>query len=286
MCMSARPANFSVTKLYAGEGEYKGKYVHVVAYQNNADSQNEYEANAMILPFPAAASMNEENVIDTRPFKNFLKNIAEASRSQAKTLGGARRGLALNGDSFSAAAVFDVGSYTVILAENAVQIPEALERVSAEKRPHLSFQLLRGLDKLYYGQPLAVCCWAGSVKAEPLLWWYEPKDKDTLFMPTMDAHDGGSPDPEAIVETDHVIMAGSSIRPASRGLNVVQYKDEIPKHIRSLLPNSAFGSNLPYRMKNGDITIKVDELTFTKDGRFHSPIAKRAGHEIAMWGWT
>lgn len=295
MCMSARPANFSVTKVYAGEGEYKNKYVHVVAYQNNADSQNMHEPNAMILPFPAAAAMNESNVIDTRKFKSFLKNIATASEMRGKTLGGTRRGMiAKGGVAFNSdALVFDVGSYTVILAEDAIQIPDALEKVSEDKRPNLSWQLLTGLSKLYPDQPLAVCCWSGSVKAEPLLWWYEPKDKSTLFWPTMDAHDGGAPNPKAVVETDHIIMAGSSLKPISKYAqgNVVVYTDEIPKEVRTLLPNQAFGADLPSRMMNGDIFLKTEDVTFTKDGKFHVPIAKRGTSasdthsEIHMYGW-
>jgi len=34
---------------------------------------------------------------------------------------------------------------------------------------------------------------SGYVDAEPLLWWYEPSDEENLFIPTMDAHDGGPP---------------------------------------------------------------------------------------------
>lgn len=289
MCMSARPANFSATKIYAGEGEYKGKYVHVIAYQNNAKSQKLDEPNAMILPFPTSVAMTEKNVIDTRPFKNFMQDIAEASIFRGKTLGSSR------GLVFGAAAdarVFDVGSYTVVLAEHASQIPLALQKVSEDKRPALSYQLLNGLNKLYPNQPLAVCCWGGSVQAEPLLWWYEPKDKDTLFMPTMDAHDGGAPDVKATVKTDHVIMAGSFLKRASRKnlYNAVLYKNDIPKNVATLLPALSFGSELPHRLKNGDIFVKTEDLMYDKDGKFSCPIAKRGVSstsidiEIHMYG--
>jgi hypothetical protein len=51
--------------------------------------------------------------------------------------------------------VFYVGSYTVILAENVKQIPEALTRVAVSKRPKISSNFLIGFDKLYPGQPVA-----------------------------------------------------------------------------------------------------------------------------------
>src|SRR5271154_7122843 len=82
MCMSSSPSVMSNTTIYAGEATHNDEQVHVLAYQNNAASLTN-KPNAMILPFPAAKQMGQENVIDTRPFKSFLKDITNASRHRS-----------------------------------------------------------------------------------------------------------------------------------------------------------------------------------------------------------
>jgi hypothetical protein len=47
-----------------------------------------------------------------------------------------------------------------------------------------------------------------TIDAEPLLWWYEPKDPSHLFMPALDAHDGLPPEPGSDVDVDHVLVVG------------------------------------------------------------------------------
>jgi hypothetical protein len=247
------PAKFSTTKLYVGEAKKDNKHVHVLAYQNSAQSLKD-EPNAMILPFPTSAPMDERNVINTTSFKNFLEDIGNASKQVTKGM------RSLCAAASADALVFDVGSYTVVLAENVKQIPKALERVAKDKRPELSYRMLLNFGKLYPNQPVAVCCWKGYVEAEPLLWWYEPKDKDVLFVPTMDSHDGNSPDLNAEVETDHIVSTGSTLHEVDTRRNQVLYSDKIPADVRSLLPSHAYGTRLPRTMLNGDMFIKTSEV--------------------------
>lgn len=282
MCITASRARLSDTLVYSGEGRMKGKDVHVLAYQNTADSHG---PNAMILPFPTTASMGPENMVDTRSFKNFLKDITNASKMVTKSLGMDRRS---RGMSFGAAAaqVFDVGSYTVVLAEHVSQIPAALEQVPESKRPEISTRFLIGYGKLYPKQPVAVCCWNGNIQAEPLLWWYEPTNKDQLFVPTMDAHDGEAPDVNANVEADHIVSVGSYSDDRVGRHFRVRYRESIPDSASTLLPSYVYGTKLDGIYKNGDMFADANKLGNGSKAYRDIPRIVRAGHEFEMYGWT
>lgn len=246
MCISFKKSEMSNTILYAGQGIRNGKKVHVLAYQNKATSYDS-KPNAMIIPFPTESNMSQENIIDTSKFRNFLQDITNASKS-------VRRSLTLN-DELRSVSVFESGSYTVILANHCSQIKEALSRVPEDKRPEISDDFLSKFNEIYPNQPVAVCCWKGSINPEPLLWWYEPKDPDVLFIPTMDAHDGEPPKLDAVVITDHIISVGSHQRFGSK----VNYQNEIPKDVISLLPDYVVGSRLPTTISNGDIFVATNQ---------------------------
>lgn len=275
MCICIGKSEMSDTRIYVGEATRNGTPVHVLAYQNSAISG---EPNAMILPFPTSVKMDQDNILDTTKYPTFLKDISEATKRNMKTLGS--RSYA----SFSlgpAAEVFDVGSYTVVLADDVGQIPEALQRVPEHKRPMISPKFLYGFGKLYPNQPIAVCCWSGNIEAEPLLWWYKPTDFSTLFIPTMDAHDGNAPVVGVDVNTDHLISVGLNSKSFTRPAKV-DYKSVLSKEAQELLPQTAkvFGLKLDDRLPNGDCFVKTatDKATIVPNllrDRFHQP----------MYGW-
>lgn len=282
MCCTSGPARLSDTLLYSGSALRNGKEVHVLAYQNVAESLTG-SPNAMILPFPAAAPMDENNVVDTRQFPEFLRDISEASKIRTRSFKSADSfTLGVAGDD---ALVFDVGSYTVVLAEKASQIPSALLRVPEHKRPEVSTRFLIGFSKLYPEQPIAICCWAGYVKAEPLLWWYEPKNPSVLFAPTMDAHDGGAPNLEETVDTDHIVSVGSALSDRISDYNKVRYSESIPWEVRSLLPTHVHGSRLPPRMKNGDLFVDAAALKKAPDLVRGVALTNTKHGSFTMRGW-
>jgi hypothetical protein len=255
MCCTFTASEMSDTRLYAGEAEKNGETVHVLAYQNTAQTST---PNAMVLPIPTNTKLGVDNLIDTREFKGFLKDITNATREYTKGFSG-RRGMTL-GAAFndSDAEVVDVGSYTVVLADNVSQIPEALTRVPERKRPTVSTQFLLGYGKLYPKQPIVVCCWDGSIEAEPLLMWYVPRDRTTLFIPTMDAHDGKAPNLEEKVYTDHIISVGSVGPDTDRPVRYTTGK--IPVAVAGLLPTHVHGHRLPDWLRNGDCFVKTAAL--------------------------
>jgi len=281
MCISTSASRMSDTLLYSGEGTYKNKYVHVLAYQNTAFSFSN-TANAMILPFPTSQEMSEDNIIDTTMFSSFLKNISDATKLHSKML----RSFALNSDSLGSRSfkVFDKGSYTVVLANDLNKIQDALQLVPLHKRPIISDEFMEGYGSLYKDLPVAICCWAGNVKAEPLLWWYEPSDKENLFIPTMDAHDGKAPSPRMTVDTDHIISVGSTLN--NRPAVSVSYSQTRPAELHGLLPTSVHGTKMNYHISNGDMWTNYSEgkhFPNLNRGLFSSK--EIFAKEIRMDGW-
>ena len=169
-------AELTDTRLYVGEATMEGKYVHVLAYQNNAKTNG---PNAMILPFPTSVPMGPSNTVKTSGMKEFLNDIAEATKIPTKGMRSMSFAAVAAGMSDSLAQVFDVSSYTVVLADKVTQVPEALKRVDERRRPEVTTQFLLHYGRLYPNQPVALCCWDGMISdVEPLLWWYEPKNPD------------------------------------------------------------------------------------------------------------
>lgn len=283
MCISVRAAEFSGTKIYAGEAERQGQYVHVLAYQNEAVGHG---PNAMVLPIPSIEPMGPDNVVDTKKYPRFLNDIVDSTKIQrlGKSRSDAR---AVAGQYFSLEAqVFESGSYTIVLADRTGQIPEALKRVSEDRRPEVSTRFLLGFSKLYHNHKIMICCWNGNVKAEPMLCWYVPTDRDVLFIPTMDAHNGDAPNINAIVYTDHIVTVGSAIKPTAAGKVKIRYNDTVPEDIANLLPQSARGLGLPSSMLNGDCFVKtsmvgIDTLPLMTRGINKDHVVS----SIRMEGW-
>lgn len=283
MCCSVDVSVMSNTLIYVGEGQRDGKLVHVVAYQNKAENMSS-KPNAMVLPFPTSVPMNEQNVIDTSKFKSFLTDIAEATKRRRRSAYLGSKGAVAAG-SDDDALVFDVGSYTVVLAESVGKIGKALERVPENRRPTISNQFLLGYYKLYPNQPIAVCCWDGSIEAEPLLWWYEPKDTKNFFVPTMDSHDGGAPDINALVYRDHIISTGSTVND-NKDADEVYYTDKLPDNVADLLPQRVFGGKIKRTMTNGDMFIKTGQLPTGNVLVSRGISAEQATSEIRLDGWA
>lgn len=293
-------STLSGTQIYAGEAILDKKYVHVLAYQNVAETLDfPTKPNAMVIPFPTSVKMSKDNIVSTSDFPDFLKDISDATKIMRLS-----RGLNFDELSFGAAAaalppaeVFESGSYTVVLAEHVAQIPEALKRVSENKRPKIHTQFLIRYGMMYPKQPIAVCCWSGLLEdPEPLLWWYEPTDKENLFIPTMDAHDGFAPKLDEMVHTDHIISVGSTIDQTGEG---VVYTGELGIEVggkssrdldvaKQLLPKQVHGHRPTSLMKNGDMFVNITQM---KSINTQGVIIKRGlsptntYHQAQMLGW-
>jgi hypothetical protein len=244
--MTLAPATLSKTILYAAElPDPKGGVLHTLGYGNTAVSVG---PNAMLLPIPSKTPMGPENIIDTRSAKNFLKDMVEAitpkTRGFARSLGvdGLTKGIQ----------VFDSGSYTVVLAEDASAIPSALGFVPMAKRPKINQDIFDAYARLYPNSQFALCCWSGLVDAEPLLWWYKPTDTENLFLPGLDGHDGRAPNLNADVTTDHALIVGTELRAMSQA-SPVHYTDwRMGSNVTPYLATRVAGMKTQRSMRNGD----------------------------------
>ncbi len=259
MCCTLRPAQLSKTILYAGEAERDGRVVHVLGYMNRA--RNKVSGpNAMILPFPAAEKMGPNNAFESQGCKFILKNMSDAIQLHDYSKGARRGGMLTLGAAAGSVQVFDSGMYTVVLADNARDIPHVLDRVPENKRPAINDEIFGAYADLYRDCPIALCCFESNkdMEAEPLLWWYVPKNEAELFAPALDAHDGHAPDLKAHVSVDHDVLFGSTIQP--RGASV-RYREQIPSHLAPYIPMKVVGHSFPEtRMRNGDFSLPLKRL--------------------------
>ena len=261
MCCTLQPARLSKTILYAGEATRENKLVHVLGYQNNA--RNLYSGpNAMILPFPAIGSMGAINCLEAKDLRWVMSDLAKAVRPPPRrsvdTLLGSR--LSLGSKSIS---VFESGSYTVVLAENANDIPLALDKVPQNKRPAVNEEVFDFYANQYPNWPIALCCFESKrdTEADPLIWWYEPMDDKTLFAPAVDAHNGLAPDLNQKVHVDHSVVFGSMVNPKG---NKVLFRNKLPPHLRDFIPESVVGREYDQAMPNGDFILPTDVLSSAK----------------------
>jgi hypothetical protein len=269
MCCTLRPAELSNTVLYAGEAMHEGNLVHVLGYQNR--TKNRFNGpNAMILPLPAAGKVGPRNCLETSELKWLMHDLAASIRIERLARSASKSSMLLG--SSRAITVFDSGMYTVVLAEDARDIPTALDRVPAEKRPGLNAEIFDAYAKWYPDWPIALCCFESSrtQEPEPLLWWFEPKDVDVLFAPALDAHDGNAPYLKRDVRVDHSVVFGSDIKP--RGAPV-RFRREIPQHVAPFIANRVVGEEFKTMLRNGDFVLPMKRLASVGE-RDNNPIIK------------
>lgn len=252
------PAAFTGTKicLNATRVPELGGLVHVLMYQNTVASSA--GPNAMLLHLPAD-DIGQKNFIDTRRFPHILDDMVDVmmprARGGAKSMGGTRE------FSSSRVQMFEVGIYTILLARDASDIPSALNRVPANKRPKVNRALFDFYASEYPGYAVALCCFdnSNSKEAEPIMVWYRPANRSGRYrLPALDCHTGAVPDLNAQVQTDHWVFMSTNVMQGGHG---VRYREEgaIPPHVRALLPNKVYGAYFGDRMQNGDFGILQPE---------------------------
>jgi hypothetical protein len=282
MCCSVSPGipvHFSNTVLYAAEMLQENReIVHVLGYQNKAQNNagrgkrfggllqrlfNQPQGNAMILPFPAVPqSMSKANVLNTKNCPDILQDMARAISPPFQ----------MRTSSFAVAAaapqarvqVFEAaGIYTVVLAQDARDIPAALDLVPKEKRPALNPDLFAAYAEWYPDWTIALCCFNNqkAALAHPMLWWYQPMFADRLFLPTLDGHTGDVPNLRAQVGVDHTLAVSSyQMINGTR----VSYTDNIFS-LEPYLAREVIGNKYNEKMPNGDFMCNLNDV---REGRF------------------
>lgn len=260
MCCVFAAAVLRRTLLYVGESQKNGKYVHVLGYQNRAENLTP-GPNAMLLAIPSKAKMGPENMVATNKMPKVLKDQEEALETlrpltlDENSFDESKGAVASAG--FSRAVVFESGQYTVVLGESLGTVAKAVSLVPENKRPKLNLQILNAFAGWYKEWTWALCCFNQAMNdPDPLLWWYEPMKPEEFFAPGLDGHDGNAPNLDAIVDTDHSIMVGSTIRPI--GVKV-KYEDKLTSEAESLLASHILGLEfteyLGKKHPNGDFIV-------------------------------
>lgn len=257
MCMTASPATLSSTRIYAAEVlKPDGTMCHVLGYQNLVEAER--GPNAMLLPFPSRDRVTPGNLVNAAGFPTILDAYERAIQRQHATLS-RRVTKSAPAVSVNQATVFESGSYTVVLAENATALLPALRLVPTARRPAISNDLVDALSHCYPNWPLALCCFdgrgamRGGMAPEPLFWWYVPRHPDGLFAPALDAHDGGPPALDALVSRDHVVAFGSYTSKMRSDLHLRYEIDTIvPVEHRWMFVDRVHGNIFRAPTQNGD----------------------------------
>lgn len=269
MCCTLLPSHASKTVVYCCEtyAPDSRDIIHVNAYANSASSRG---PNAMILPVPTAGGVGPENVIDMSSpgARNILKDYARAVKASRER----PRGMMLGGGGVTRGAplVFDVGSYTLVTANTAADIPGALDRVAVARRPKMNQAIFDAYDTLYKSGvtkwSFVLACWSGDIDAEPLAWWYKPIDASILFFPALDAHDGRVPDVNGLALRDHTLVAASTFAPVQDPTRVL-FSGPRPASVAPYFPSAVLGVEYQQTTPNGDFTFDANGFWVAKDDR-------------------
>lgn len=256
MCVSVHPGHFDQTMicLYDPDPRLFGLPIRVLLYQNRVFNRHP-GPNALLLHIDTLAPVSPHNFIATTGFPNIMQDmVAALNPPQVGTFG---RTMLSPVDTVQ---VFDVGIYTVVLAQSARLIPNALQLVPEHKRPALNRELFE-----FYAQAfppnwaVALCCFNSSASPEPLMFWYEPDNPSVFRAPALDEHNGGIPQPGEPVDVDHWLMVGSHRMEGGVEVNYSQW-DIIPQKVRQLLPQRIRGARFTGHMPNGDFTMSANML--------------------------
>jgi hypothetical protein len=257
MCVSMAPAAFSGTTLFVGRKRHP-QYgpIEVLCYQNTAVNLAA-GSNAMLLHLPARA-MSPRHFVSVGRHSHILNRMVDAVRPVDR---GAPAGMDWMGEEPGSVQIFEHDIYTVLLAEDPILIPNALQAVPERKRPELDPRLMEFYAEFYPGHSIAVCCFdnADARQAKPLLLWYRPIDPEVLTAPAVDCHTGGPPDLREPVATDHWVVLGTDDAPVGWG-SPVDYGHGMRHKLRAFLPDRVIGAQFTGTMPNGDFAITHSDL--------------------------
>lgn len=261
MCVSARAAEFKGTNLYLGK---KNHPVHgpifVLGYQNTA--QTIYPgANAMLIHLPTK-NLDASNLIDMTGARGVFKDMKNAvfGREMARSFG--MRGAVAKGG-FQ---VVEHDIYTVVIADNARVIPEALKTITdPRKQVVVSQDMIEFYARHYKDHVMTLWLFNNrdAKEAAPVFIWYKSFHPDFFMLPGVDAHSGRRPNLSELVKVDHHVYLGSDTR-HSYAWKAVDYEPYIDEGARAYLPEFVTGERFLGQLKNGDFV--APELAILESG--------------------
>lgn len=196
MCITSKSANLSKTKILSLRKDDGNVFL---SYANTARNLSDGR-NCMILPIPG--KLKKEWFYNTKEYSGFLNYISSRTIvSESLHYGIHSRGM----ESMSKSLDFTkIGMYDIHFSNDMKDLIEVNEKLELNITVYL-----REFFNQHYNNFGFVCCIFDAKEtmgSQPIAFEYTPLNKNVLFYPSMDAHDGFAPKKET-VSIDHIIIA-------------------------------------------------------------------------------
>jgi len=255
MCITVNHAALSKTKILSlpiPNGN------HFIAYSNSVKNLSG-KPNAMILAIPGKTKPSWFH--NTEKYKDFLTEISEKATIE-HWIGSLTRGLRSKGMGYLSFEQFELGMYTIGLADSFDGAEDFINSLSDDKKPDIGEELKNFFKTEYAGWSFAVCCFDSTkaIDAQPIAFEYTPFNKDFLYFPSLDAHDGGAPDLTKSVRADHTIIfehTGKMNDNQTYYMESVKLDAPVPEFLQERKYRLA---HMNGHVKNGDTFIKISEM--------------------------
>jgi len=253
MCVSARPAEFAATSLYLGKKMHpQHGEVFVFGYQNTAHNLS-HGPNAMLIHLPTH-HFSQENLLDTHRARTIFQNM-RASVRDYDTLRSSRGPSAK-----SSYQIVHHSIYTIIIAQDATAIPEAMMHVEPRKRVSVSGSLIEFYARHYSKHLMTLWCFDNqeAQTASATFLWYTSFHPDFFMLPAVDAHTGNAPDLQKQVLVDHWVFLGSDEKIPH--WDTFTYDTAMRGDVLEYLPRYVTGKRFGGYMNNGDFVAPLQNI--------------------------
>lgn len=200
MCITVNYAALSSTKILSIPLENGN---HFISYSNMVKNLSG-KPNAMILPIPGETDQSLFH--DTTLYKDFMTEITKKCKLDEDYIGIRYRSFQSKGIlSFDK---FELGMYTIGLAKNFQGARDFLASLPEGKQPEISEGLKNFFEEKYAGWSFAVCVFDSEkvIDSQPIAFEYKPFEKNLIYFPTMDGHDGKAPAIDSTILADHTFI--------------------------------------------------------------------------------
>lgn len=253
MCITINHASLAKTKILSLPLKNGN---HFISYSNVVRNRSG-KPNAMILAIPGKTQPSWFH--NTEKYKNFMNEIIEKATIDnwmgILSKGVRSRGMTLSFESF------ELGMYTIGLADSFDGAEEFINSLSQEKKPEIGEELKTFFRNEYKGWSFAVCCFDSNktIDSQPIAFEYTPFHPDFLYFPSLDAHDGKAPRLNFNVDVDHtIIFEHTGEMREDYILDTIKLDADVPSFLQDRKYRFV---NMNGSAKNGDTFIKISEMS-------------------------
>jgi hypothetical protein len=264
MCITTNHADLSATKILSIPLD-NGR--HFISYSNKVKNLSG-KPNSMILPIPGETDPSMFH--NTEKYAKFMDEITKKCNYEEDYLGIRSRGMSKSKSLFMQ---FESGQYTIGLTKSLQGIKDFIGNLPEDKRPEITEDLQKFFSEKYKGWSFAVCVFDSekTIDSQPIAFEYIPMAYNLIFYPTVDSHDGGAPNINEMVDTDHTFIYEHTGVMKDRGkfdkTSVTLDTPNVPDFLKDRKYRMVYVRGL---QSNGDSFINMDDLSrtdFSEDAR-------------------